>query len=1139
MASADLREELNCSICLSVYTDPVMLRCGHNFCRVCIRNVLDTQEGSGVYSCPDCRAEFQKRPALKRNVKLCNIVECYLSTHPDQEETGIFCSYCVHSPVPAVKSCLHCETSLCDGHIRQHNKLAEHLLVEPTFSFDKRKCAIHRKLLEYYCCEDESSICVSCCLSGEHRGHQVDHLNEASKKKKVELRQFLEKLTSKREEIENRLHNLGEHKREVRGKAEKINDLIRDIRKRLEALEKQVKNGMSKWEEQVSLQVSDLIQQLEIKKDEMSRKIHHIEELCNTTDPLTTLQRWEMDRIEFYDTETGQNGDRVDKKVPLVGEIDECLISVILHTALADIMADVKENIGSWVPVSPDISLDINTAADDVAISDDLKAASWTEINQLRPKTTKRFECGQVLSIRGFSSGRHYWEVETSESGDWSVGVAYPSIEREGDQSWIGNNKKSWTLDMYGDVPTFKDYSVIHDSDNTPLPPDTTCRRLGIFLDYEAGRLSFYQLCDPVRHLHTFTATFTEPLHAAFCVRDSAWEGKIQSVLQGVELSGTNSSAGQREALQLSDCNSLAVGDDGSCSPAGAERPHVDQPCTRGMATADLREELNCSICLSIYTDPVMLRCGHNFCQVCIRSVLDTQEVSGVYSCPECRKRFNMRPVPQRNMKLCNIVERFLCTQPDQEVTRISCTYCDSLVPAVKTCLQCETSLCDNHLLKHNMSVEHDLILPVPSLKGRKCFVHKKMLEYHCSEDDACICVSCCLAGEHRGHRIQVLNEASEKKKEKLRNILEKLTTVRERTEKRVQSLHEHRGRVQEKAAGVTERVSALFRDIKEQMDALEKRVLSEISRQVEQVSHQVYDLIQQLEMERDELSRKMRHIEKLCNMTDPLTVLLEWESDNFDYNETEEGNNKEGNNEESDNEEREDEESNLESDEELGDEVVDDKDDDEDSPPSVNDLDEGLIPCILHTTLDDIVTDIKREFYGQEASDLLLDVDTAHLKVVVSGDLKTASWSERSQRYPAMHTRFIDYPQVLGIGSFSTGKHYWEVETSDSGEWEVGMTYPSIKREGSMSRIGNNKSWSLCRFDKKYLLAHDCKLRELSLESPCYRLGMFLDYEAGRLSFYQLCDPIRHLHTFTATFTEPLHVGLGVSNYTWIKILT
>ncbi|XP_031762661.1 probable E3 ubiquitin-protein ligase TRIM8, partial [Xenopus tropicalis] len=300
------------------------------------------------------------------------------------------------------------------------------------------------------------------------------------------------------------------------------------------------------------------------------------------------------------------------------------------------------------------------------------------------------------------------------------------------------------------------------------------------------------------------------------------------------------------------------------------------------MAAADLRAELSCSICLGIYTDPVSLPCGHNCCRGCIGRTWDWQRSIGKNpSCPECRQRFKRKHELATDWKLRGLVERFCPTETEPGETGIFCTYCLlSPVPAAKSCLLCEASLCDTHLRGHCQSAEHVLTEPTASFMGRKCSVHHKVLEYHCCEDSACICASCCLAGEHRGHRVELLSEASEKKKEKLRKVLEKLSPEREETERGAQRLQERRRKLEEKATIETERVTALFRDIREELEALEKRLLSDISRQKEELSLTLTELIQQLEIKKDELSGKIRHIEELCNMADPLTVLQEqWES--------------------------------------------------------------------------------------------------------------------------------------------------------------------------------------------------------------------------------------------------------------------
>ncbi|KAM5172084.1 LOW QUALITY PROTEIN: uncharacterized protein ACMZJ9_004939 [Mantella aurantiaca] len=1113
MASADLRAELECSVCLNIYTEPVTLKCGHNFCRVCIDRVLDTQGGSGGYSCPECRQKFQDRPALQNNRKLRNITENFLSAQTSQEQSGVFCTYCVDSPVPAVRSCLHCEVSLCDKHLRVHKKSPEHILTDPTSSLESRKCSVHKEVLKYFCTEDDTCVCVSCCLIGEHTGHKMESLDEASGKKKETLRNALQKLVTTREKTKERVRSLQEHRRKVEeeaaGDTERVTALFIDLRRRLEVLEKRVLREISGRAERDSMSIEEKIRDLEIKKDELSRKMRHIEELCNMTDPLTVLQESdtgdlcdtedgddeesdtrdlcdtedgddeESDTGDLCDTEDGDDEDRErhDKLLHDGGGLD---VAGILHTGLSDMITEV--NVYFYIQEAADILLDVNTAHNDLHISDDRKTVSWSDIKQNRPETPERFQYNyypQVLSSQSFSSGRHYWEVDVGVSDSWRVGMCYPSIDRRGGyESLIGGNKKSWGLDRTDD-----EYYVIHDGNEIPLSTNISSNRVRIYLDYEAGRISFYDLCDPIRHLHTFTTTFTEPLHAGICV-----EGDC------IELWGESGDVRTPPTFCVRDIHSHFL------------------LLLSAMASADLRAELECSVCLNIYTDPVTLKCGHNFCRVCIDRVLDTQGGSGGYSCPECREKFQDRSALQNNRKLRNIAENFLSAQTSQDQSGVFCTHCvDFPVPAVRSCLLCEVSLCDKHLRVHKKSPEHILTDPTSSLESRKCSVHKKILEYYCTKDHTCVCVSCFVIGGHKGHEMESLDEASGKKKETLRNVLQNLVTTREKTEERVRSLQEHRRKVEEEAAGDTERVTALFIDLRRRLEVLEKRVLREISGRAERDSMSIEEMIRDLEIKKDELSRKMRHIEELCNMMDPLTVLQE--SDTGDLCDTEDGDD-----EESDTRDLCDTEDGDDEDRERHDKLLHDGG--------------GLdVAGILHTGLSDIITEVNVYFYIQEAADILLDVNTAHNDLYISDDRKTVSWSDIKQNRPETPERFQDYyPQVLSSQSFSSGRHYWEVDVGGSGSWRVGMCYPSIDRTGDESLIGDNKkSWGLDRTDDEYYVIHDSNEIPLSANISSNRVRIYLDYDAGRISFYDLCDPIRHLHTFTTTFTEPLHAGICV----------
>ncbi|KAM3926893.1 LOW QUALITY PROTEIN: E3 ubiquitin/ISG15 ligase TRIM25-like [Leptodactylus fuscus] len=1008
MASADLGDELLCSICLSIYTDPVTLRCGHNFCQVCIDQHLNTQDESGVYSCPECRAEFQERPVLVRNITLRNVVERVLSTEPHQEEiTRICCTYCIHSPVPAVKSCLMCEASLCDNHLKVHSKAEEHVLIE--LNLENKTCAVHKEPLKYYCTKDEICICKSCRVVGEHRLHRVEMLDEASEKKKEKLRNVLQKLKNKTKETEERVQSLEEHWRKAQEKAygevEKVTAMFIDIRRplddlenrrRLDNLEKKVLSEISRQEELISLSLSDVIQKLEIKKAELSMKMRHIEELCNMTDPLTVLQ--DPDTGDLCDPEEG-GGDEDTGGHDKTHDVDVDGITGMLHAGLSDIMTYVH----TISPPKPE---------------------------EMRP------------------------QPPSAPGGEPSI----DNLVRKIISYWMCQNA-------------------------------TECTKSG-------------------------------PL----------------KLLQEEEIGETIY------------CEDIA-----------------DQLRVSTMASADLGDELLCSICLSIYTDPITLRCGHNFCRVCIDQHLNTQDESGVYSCPECRAEFQERPVLVRNITLRNVAERVLSTERHQEeVTRICYTYCiHSPVPAVKSCLMCEASLCDNHLKVHSKAEEHVLI--ELNLENKTCAVHKEPLKYYCTKDEICICKSCRVVGEHRLHRVEMLDEASEKKKEKLRNVVQKLKNKTKETEERVQSLEEHWRKAQEKASGEVEKVTAMFMDIRRPLDDLEKRrrlddlekkVLSEISRQEEQRSLSLSALIQKLEIKKAELSMKMRHIEELCNMTDPLTVLQD--PDTGDLCDPEEGG----------------------GDEDTG------------GHDKTHDVDVDGITGMLHAGLSDIMTYLQTispakpeemrpqppsarslpshtqdlpvsgteyggdgvivrtggvggkvtaagegGIYGQGPADILLDVNTAGCYLLISNDKKTATKIGIRWNRPETAERFMGY-KVMSIRGFTSGRHYWDVEI---GNKRVGMCYPSIDRRGQQSDIGgNNKSWSLyegrvCNI--QYSVRHDSKDIQLPQQISSNRLRICLDYEAGQLSFYELCDPIRHLHTFTDTFTEPLHAVLYVCNGS-IKIL-
>ncbi|XP_077112937.1 E3 ubiquitin-protein ligase TRIM21-like [Ranitomeya variabilis] len=462
MAFVDLADDLKCSICLTMYTDPVTLTCGHNFCQICLLDLLYSQDSTRNYSFPDCRTLFNFRPAVQKNTDLSNIVERIRSEQQQGKRLGT--------------------------------------------------CSLHKRPLEYYCWEDSARICTVCRQSVQHQRHEILNFDVACEKKKKALRNILGHLVSGDEE-EREAHCVQEVVRKMKVAASTIKEsctvLIQEFRDELTVLESTIHSEISKQEEQVS---SSMSQTLNVKKDDRYSKVLYIEELCNMTDNLTLLQV-EFDGLSL--TIEGYNGGD-----GASGGLDEDLISVTLHTGIANIVNGVTG--GIYVHEALAITLNNYTAGSGVYLSDDLKMVSWSGCNQDYSQNLERFEYNQVLSVRSFSKGRQFWEVETSETGNWMIGMAYASIDRLGHESLVGDNKKSWCLRRYDN-----EYSVSHDKTVSELSRQPSQNTLRIYLDYEAGQLSFYETGSPTRHLHTFSATFMEPLHAIIWVW-SSWV-KIKS----------------------------------------------------------------------------------------------------------------------------------------------------------------------------------------------------------------------------------------------------------------------------------------------------------------------------------------------------------------------------------------------------------------------------------------------------------------------------------------------------------------------------------------------------------------------------------------------------------------------------------
>ncbi|XP_028254300.1 NACHT, LRR and PYD domains-containing protein 12-like [Parambassis ranga] len=159
----------------------------------------------------------------------------------------------------------------------------------------------------------------------------------------------------------------------------------------------------------------------------------------------------------------------------------------------------------------------------------------------------------------------------------------------------------------------------------------------------------------------------------------------------------------------------------------------------------------------------------------------------------------------------------------------------------------------------------------------------------------------------------------------------------------------------------------------------------------------------------------------------------------------------------------------------------------------------------------------------------LEVDTNSVHTKLKLSDNNRKVTLVLEEQPYPDHPDRFDWWKQLL-CRNVLTGRCYWEVEWR--GEVEISVSYRRIRRKGDSADCmfgANNQSWSLFCSDDGYSVRHNNRGTSISSSSVSHRAAVYVDCPAGTLSFYRVSsDTLIHLHTFSTTFTQPLHAGFG-----------
>ncbi|KAM9836970.1 E3 ubiquitin-protein ligase TRIM39-like [Aulostomus maculatus] len=509
-----------------------------------------------------------------------------------------------------------------------------------------------------------------------------------------------------------------------------------------------------------------------------------------------------------------------------------------------------------------------------------------------------------------------------------------------------------------------------------------------------------------------------------------------------------------------------------------------------------------CCICMDIYRDPVSIPCGHNFCLDCIERFWDTKVKN---ECPLCKEAFRERPDLRINHNFADIIDIFRRSpSPTPEDIDVPTSFkCDSVpcdichgdkMTAVKSCLVCQASYCEIHLSPHLRDPalqRHRRTDPATFTTSHLCRKHNKPLGMFCTTDQTPVCGKCVTA-EHKHHQIVPMERESRRVKVQLRQTnsdIQQQVQVRLKTMEAVKhSVEVGKTVTQAEIESSAQLCSQLINTIERQQVALEEELLE----RQEEAERRAKELLHQLEQEINELQMRSSELQHLELTQNSLHLLQSFPSlsqlpSNRDWSKV----------------------------------------------AIYSDYCMGAVRTALDKLVDEVrelankVSATEADKVTRHAVDVTLDPKTASGWLILSPDGKKVSISSSSSRttpLPSSPKRFDSCVCVLGKRSFTSGRHYWLVQVRDKSDWDLGVARDSISRKGAITVRPDCGFWAICRRKGACLSACTRPSTDLPLQKTPQKVGVYLDYEGGVVSFYD-AETKTHIYTFSrCSFTEPLY---------------
>ncbi|XP_051794145.1 LOW QUALITY PROTEIN: tripartite motif-containing protein 16-like [Acanthochromis polyacanthus] len=571
------------------------------------------------------------------------------------------------------------------------------------------------------------------------------------------------------------------------------------------------------------------------------------------------------------------------------------------------------------------------------------------------------------------------------------------------------------------------------------------------------------------------------------------------------------------------------------------------------------QNKLSCSICLDLLKDPVTIPCGHIYCLDCIKNCWDRPHLEQVYSCPQCRHMFRLRPDLKKNAVLADLIEELMKTRLQSAAADlchagpgdVSWDFCTGRkLKAVKSCLQCLVSYCEQHLQPHYQSPafeKHRLVDLSKKLQENICSGHNEVVKIFCRTDQQCVCYLCSV-DKHRGHNtVSAAAEKNEKQRVVGLNQVQIHQRIQDR-EKDVRMLQQQVKAINQsadKAVTNSEEIQGLIRRIEKRNSDVKQQIRSKQTDEVRKVRELQEKLKQELvelkmrSSELEQLSQTEDHIQFLqlfsCHIsvkpqTHPTSLVFTVCSTlmcTVDVSKTRD---------------------------KLQDILKEDWTKTSARPEEVSgfkiqsqraEFSSDRLKTLSQSLqeLSNLRTELRnamavapwptlspaepktRAEFLQYSRHLTLDPNTAHTQLVLSDGNRKAAVTRQIQVYGHHPDRFMEKQQVLSKESL-TGRCYWEVEQRPA-IVSVAVTYKGISRTGPESAFAyNKKSWAL---ENSNIFVHN-RILTLIRGSPSSRIGVYLDHSAGILSFYRVSDTMTLLHRVQTAFAQPLYAGLGIN---------